>query len=261
VKRLHPLHAADELAVARVAKQARLAGRLQHPNVVAVLGLVRRPGELLAVLEYVPGLSLAELHAASPEGVAPRVAAAIAAGALRGAQAAHDLRGLGPRRDLSPRRVLVGEDGVARTSVLETPVPSVAASVAAKLPYAAPEQLLGRRIDPRRDVYAIAVLLWETLTGRPLFHGPSLTDTLDRVLRALVLPPSTFARAVPAELDAIVLRGLARDPADRFPSARAMAAELERGAASPDEVAQAARTRTPRGRTLHTECNARSLKE
>lgn len=246
VKRLHPLHVADEAMISRVREDARRAMGVDHPNVVTTLGLVRPPGEVLAAMEYVPGASLAEIAEASPGGLEAHVATAIAAGALRGIHAAHEARaGAFVPRAVSPSRVLVGEDGVARVRGFEIAEPSTADAVVGALPYAAPEQLVRGRetagtVDVRRDVYALSVVLWETLTGRALFPMPTVEATLRRILGAAVPAPSRLASGVGPELDAIVLRGLARDPEVRFASARAMAFELESATcASPGDVAKA----------------------
>jgi serine/threonine-protein kinase len=240
VKRLHPLHVADELAIARVREGARLAMCVVHPNVVATLGIARRPGEVLAAMEYVAGASLAEIADAAPRGLAPHVACAIVAGALRGLHAAHEVRASVVPRAVSPGRVLVGEDGRARVLDFDVPGPTTAAAVVDDLPYASPEQLVRAVVDVRRDVYAASVVLWETLTGRALFRAPTVEGILRKILEGDVPAPSRFAPDVGPDLDALVLRGLARDPRARFASASAMACELERGSCgSPDDVAQA----------------------
>ncbi len=249
VKRLHPHHVADELAIARVREEARIAMSVHHPNVVSMLGLVRHPGELLAVFEYVPGASLAEIWGGVTGGLEPHVASAIAASALRGLHAAHEVRKPAGARaggtlrrvsSVSPSSVLVGEDGRARVIDFDVPGTTYANAVEGKLAYASPELLLRRSVDARRDVYATSVVLWETLTGRRLFRGPTVQTMLRKILAEAVPAPSLFAPSVGPELDAIVMRGLARDPADRFSSASAMARALEQTpCASADDVARA----------------------
>ncbi|HEY8077478.1 MAG TPA: hypothetical protein VIF62_25305, partial [Labilithrix sp.] len=142
--------------------------------------------------------------------------------------------------------------------------------------YAPPERLRGGGApgDVRRDVYAAAVILWETLTGRPLFHASTVPELVRNVLSCDAAPPSRFAPVAPA-VDSIVMRGLADAVATRPPTARAMAAELERApCASANEVAHALammdlacmRRRRARadavtrmeGARLHTECSART---
>jgi len=283
LKPLHPLQVADEPAMALLRMETRLATRIVHPNVVATLGFVRRPGALLVAMDYVPGASLSEMAAAAPHGLPPEVAAAIAAGALRGVHAAHQVRAAVIPRAVSSSRVLVGEDGSARIRGFDARGPAVVrvSDLIDELPYASPEQLLRRGVDVRRDVYAASVVLWETLTGRSLFQAPTIEATLRKILTEEVPAPSRFARGVGPELDAIVLRGLARSPADRFESASAMADALERGGCAPcGEVARtlaamdlacirnrrslvdAVRAREGReGTVLHIECNGGTPKD
>lgn len=286
VKRLHPLLVAGPTEIARVRAETRLATSVEHANVVATFGVVHHPGEMLAAMEYVAGASLAEVMSARPAGLAPPIASAIVAGALRGLHAAHEARASAVPRCVSGGRILIGEDGRTRIIGFDVRGPGVLrpTEVIDELPYAAPEQLtrfvipdgvLRRGVDARRDVYGASVVLWETLTGRALFHGSTVEHTLRRFLSEDVSAPSSFAPHVNAELDAVVLRGLARDPGERYASASAMAGALdEAGAAATADVARAlaamdlacvnrrraladaVRQRESREcRSLHTECN------
>jgi eukaryotic-like serine/threonine-protein kinase len=92
--------------------------------------------------------------------------------------------------------------------------------------YLAPEQLTGGAADARTDVFSLGIILWELLTGEPLFYGHSAPDALWSVLHGEVLPPSLLVPQVSLELDSIVLTALARDPARRYTSAAKLAAEL-----------------------------------
>jgi eukaryotic-like serine/threonine-protein kinase len=279
VKRLPPHHLADEVGITRVRAEAQLAMRVVHPNVVTTLGVVCQPGELLAVMEYVPAASLTELTGPHARGLEPHVASAILAGVLHGLHAAHAARG-GSQRDISTvssGRVLVGEDGRARILDFDVPGPTTADAIISKLPYAPPEQLVRGKIDVRRDVYAAATVLWETLTGRPLFRAATVEGTLRKILSDPVPAPSELAHVAP-ELDAIVMRGLARDPTARFESAGAMASALERtSCAAPEDVARALEAmdlaclrerraladavRELERNLLHIECSGRDLKQ
>jgi serine/threonine-protein kinase len=230
VKRMHPFHLVPENAV-----------KVEHPNVVETLGVVRRPGELLAAMEYVPGASLQEIFEARPDGLEPHLASAIVAAVLRGLDAAHETRRAVLPRGLSPSSILVGNDGHARLLDLDVHGPSTAAAAIDKLPYAAPEQVARGdvRVDVRRDVWAAGVVLWEALTGRSLFRAPTVEGTLHAIRWAEVTPPShvVWTEIDPA-LDAIVTRALARDPDARFASAREMAIALERtSCAMPEDLA------------------------
>jgi serine/threonine protein kinase len=243
VKRLHPHLAKDPEFVAMFQDEARLAARVRHPNVVSTLDVVARDGELLLVMEYVGGESLASLMASAHAAGSPipvRVASAVMSGVLLGLHAAHEARGVGGvelgivHRDVSPQNVLVGTDGIAR--VLDFGIAKAVGrvhttrdgQVKGKAPYMAPEQLRGRRIDARTDVYGASVLLWEIVTGQHLFSGNTPEEIMTKILERDVPPPSTLTRGIPPALDALVLRGLAREPEDRFPTAREMAGDLER---------------------------------
>jgi len=239
VKRLHPLHVSDAAGVERVSEEARLAMDVDHPNVVPMLGVLRRPGEMVAAMDYVPSASLAEIAKAARGGLEPRVATAIAAGVLRGLHAVHEVRASVVPRVVSSDRVLVGEDGHARVLHFDVSGSRSARAALDDLPYAAPEQLLGKGVDVRRDVFAVSVVLWQTLTGRSLFGAPTVHGVLQKIVEGDVPAPSTFAPGVDRKLDSIVLRGLARDAHARFESASAMSCELEATAcASADEVAR-----------------------
>jgi serine/threonine-protein kinase len=130
--------------------------------------------------------------------------------------------------------VLVGRDGV--TKVLDFGVAKAAGrfhttregNVKGKLPYMSPEQLRGQPVDRQTDVYAAAVCLWETLTGRKLFKGDNEGTVLEQVLFGAIDPPSRWVPDVPPALDALVMRGLERDKTKRFATAREFALALER---------------------------------
>jgi eukaryotic-like serine/threonine-protein kinase len=253
VKRMHPLHAVP----------SENATSVEHPNVVATLGIARHPGELRAAMEYVPGASLQEII--EGRALPTPIAGAIVAGVLHGLHAAHETRRTVVPRGLSPSSILVGDDGRARLLDLDVHGPSTPAAAIEKLPYAAPEQVARRDVDLRRDVWAAGVILWEALSGRSLFRAETVSETLRSILEKEVpeLDPV---------LDEIIARALARDRDDRYGSAREMALELERASsASPYEVAcvlsdldmrcisrrrfmaDAVRHRERMG--LHTECN------
>jgi serine/threonine protein kinase len=241
IKRLHPHLARDQYFVTMFLDEARLAARITHPNVVPILDVVQSESEIFLVLEYVRGETLAGLLRAARKKavkVPVPVAAAIAIGLLAGLHAAHEARDeLGNplgivHRDVSPQNVMVGADGVAR--VLDFGVAKAASrlqttregQLKGKIPYMAPEQLSGD-VSPRTDVYASALVLWEVLTSQRLFRGETEAQLLNLVMTMEAPPPSSLNPEVPAGLDAIVAKGLVRDAANRYASAREMAAAIE----------------------------------
>jgi serine/threonine-protein kinase len=243
IKRLHPNFARDPEFVAMFLDEARIAARVRHPNVVPTLDVVAADGELFLVMEYVEGESLARLVRASKRAGGPppvKIACAIVAGALRGLHAAHEAKGDDGRplgivhRDVSPHNVLVGVDGLPR--VLDFGVAKAIGrsqttrdgQLKGKLPYMAPEQIRrGVDVTRRTDVYASSVVLWEALVARRLFDEEDEPQILAAVLDGKVTPPSAIEPTVPKSLDAIVLRGLARDPSARFETALEMAQAIE----------------------------------
>jgi eukaryotic-like serine/threonine-protein kinase len=241
MKRLHPQFARDPEFVRMFVDEARLASRIRHPNVVQTLDVVEEGTELFLVMDYVHGESLSHLVRRSDgRGLEPRIVAAILAGVLHGLHAAHEARGedgepLGiVHRDVSPQNVLVGADGVPRLldfGIARAVVrlhSTKAGLVKGKLGYMAPEQHEQMPLTRLADVYAAAVVGWELLTGRRLFAAESDAATVSLILKGKVTPPSQLVSTVPRDLDAIVLKGLSREPHRRFATARAMALEIER---------------------------------
>jgi serine/threonine-protein kinase len=251
IKRLHAQFARDPEFVAMFLDEARLAARIRHPNVVPTLDVVATDNELFLVMDYVAGESFARLEKTASElgtVVPPRIVLSILCGVLRGLHAAHeatDERGeaLGiVHRDVSPQNILVGTDGQAR--VLDFGVAKAAGrlqttrkgTLKGKLGYMSPEQLRGKPIDRRTDIFAASTILWEGLTGTRLFRGDNEGEIVTKILEADIAPPSSSIVAGatdPADLatvravDAIVQKGLSTEPSDRYDTARAMAAAIE----------------------------------
>jgi serine/threonine-protein kinase len=254
IKRLHPQYAKDPEFVTMFLDEARLAARIRHPNVVPTLDVVATEGELFIVMDYVQGETLARLtRATQAHGgrMPPDICVAVLAGALHGLHAAHEAKDEHGRpldivhRDVSPQNILVGIDGMAH--VLDFGVAKAAGrlqqqtrdgAVKGKLRYMAPEQILGGKVTRQGDVYAASVVLWECLTGERLLAGDSDAVVLFQALDAKHVPPSDLVPGLPREFDELLAKGLARDAAARFATAREMAIALERCGrmASPREV-------------------------
>ncbi|HMI93442.1 MAG TPA: protein kinase, partial [Polyangiales bacterium] len=254
IKRLHPQLARDPEFVTMFVDEARMSSRLHHANLVPTLDVIEGPGELALVMEYVHGVALStlfELARSRGEQIPVRVAVTLLSGVLHGLHAAHetpDEQGVPMQlvhRDVSPQNVLVGADGVPR--VLDFGVAKAlgrlrstpSGEVKGKLAYIAPEQLRGAAVDRRADVYGASAVLWEALTGRPLFDGPNESALMHAVLHESVPAPSSENPEVSAVLDALVLQGLTRSVDERFASARELAVALERtvGVCTQSEVA------------------------
>jgi eukaryotic-like serine/threonine-protein kinase len=246
IKRLHPPFARDPEFVSMFLDEARLAARIQHPNVVSVLDVVAAEGELFLVMDYIHGESLGQLIRLAGKqgrGIPRRVLVSIMIGVLTGLDAAHEARNeRGDRleivhRDVSPQNVLLGVDGVPRIldfgvakAALRVHWSADAGQVKGKLGYMAPEQFTTGLVDRRTDVYAVGVMLWEGLTGRRL-HDPRVAKDsgmiMARILSGEIDPPSKLVPSTPKELDAIVQKALSRSSSERYPTAGEMAAALE----------------------------------
>jgi serine/threonine-protein kinase len=249
LKRLHPHLASDPYFVSLLLSEARLAARINHPNVVSLLDVVRLgSGEVLLVMDYVHGETLAGLlgaarHCGRP--VPPPVVVAVMSGALHGLHAAHDaVNEVGAPLDLvhgdvSPHNIIVGEDGTARlvdfgvAPALDGRNPSLMGTLA----YMAPERLRSAAFDRRSDVFGAGAVLWEMLALERLFPGQAARSLSARP--RTITPPSRLQRAVPEALDPVVLRALAASEDERYPDALELAAALERACppASNREVA------------------------
>lgn len=242
IKRLHSHFTSDPEFVTMFMDEARIVARIRHPNVVAMVDILESPRGLFLVMEYIHGESFSKLLRLCRSGDRPAPIALVAAvmhGVLLGLHGAHETTGadgslLGViHRDVSPQNIIVGVDGIAR--VLDFGVAKAAGraqvtregQIKGKLAYMAPEQIRGQG-DRRADVFAAAVVLWEALAGRRLHDGARDVEIVTRVVKGNFKRPSEHRPDIPPALDAIVMRGLAIDPAERYATARDMAHDLER---------------------------------
>ena len=239
IKQLHPQFARSPEFVAQFLDEAQLTSRIRHPNVVSVLDVVAREGELFVIMEFVDGEPLSRLVRFAKEPIPIPIVSAILVQVLLGLHAAHEATTENGEpleivhRDVSPQNVLVGIDGTSH--ILDFGVAKAASRVhttengqiKGKLSYMAPEQLRGADLDRRVDVFAAGIVLWELLAGQRLFARSDPGATVAAVLAGDIKAPSHFRPQVSAPLDALVLRALAPAAADRFSSAREMAIALE----------------------------------
>jgi serine/threonine-protein kinase len=257
VKRLHTQFTNDPEFVTMFMDEARIVSRIRHPNVVPMVDVIETPQSggkagLFLVMEYVHGETFSRLLRAARNAQQPvpiKIIASIMHGALLGLHSAHETRDSNGQpigivhRDVSPQNIIVGSDGISR--VLDFGVAKAAGraqvtregQIKGKLAYMSPEQIRGS-VDRRADIFAVAVCLWEALTGRRLHEGARDVDIVLRVMQGSFAKPSELRPDVPRALDEIIMRGLAADPAKRYDNARDMALEIERkvGLAPASEV-------------------------
>jgi eukaryotic-like serine/threonine-protein kinase len=233
IKRLYAEHSADAAFVERFRREAQAAAKLTHPNIVGVYDYFEEAGEYFIVQEYVDGRSLAELLAAEGR-LHPDRAADITADVAAGLAAAHR-EGM-VHRDIKAGNVLVGDDGqvkvadfgIARVFAGGDSELTQAGTVMGTATYFSPEQAQGKAVDPRSDLYSLGVVLFEMVVGRPPFEG----DTPVAIAYKHVHEPPPRLQEVdpslPPELDAITMKLLNKNPANRYPSADDLRADLRR---------------------------------
>ncbi|MDT7537342.1 MAG: eukaryotic-like serine/threonine-protein kinase [Actinomycetota bacterium] len=232
VKVMRPALAEDPDFVARFAREARAAARLSSPEVVAVhdQGTDPSTGTAYLVMEYVAGQTLRDVIRDNGP-ISPSRALGLLEPVLRALAAAH-AAGL-VHRDVKPENVLLGDDGRVKVAdfglarAVETSnLTATTGLLIGTVAYLAPEQVEHGTADPRTDVYAAGILLWEMLTGTPPYDGDSPLSVAYRHVHDDVPAPSTIVQGVSPAVDALVVRATRRDPAQRPADAGAFLAEL-----------------------------------
>jgi serine/threonine-protein kinase len=241
IKRVLPHIGEDPTFVEMFLDEARIAVMLSHPNICHLYAVEAAGASSFLVMEYVDGLSLAELivrargRSMLPVDVVVRVAAHVA-DALHYAHVATDEAGRQlniVHRDVSPSNIMLGRDGrvklldfgVAKARTHATKTRS--GVVKGKFAYMAPQQCLGHPVDGRADVFALGICLWEALAGRALFQRDTEYATMSAVLQDPVPSLRLLRPDVPDDLEAIVRRALAKQPDQRFQSALEFQLALE----------------------------------
>lgn len=250
VKRILPRLCADPSFTRMLIREAKLAAKLTHPNIVQVFELGQVGHEHFVSMEYVHGRTLAELvrtlwkRTGPPR---PELVAFIGREMCRALAHAHDYcsedgqyQGI-IHRDISPSNVMISFDGAVK--IVDFGIAKAAlvhgssreseedktqvGMLKGKLAYLAPEQLVRQDIDWRVDIFATGVVLHEALTGQRLFKGESESQTLERVRRCAARAPSSRNPLCPSELDRIVLHAIAKRPEQRYQAAADMAYDLD----------------------------------
>ncbi|HMX06517.1 MAG TPA: Stk1 family PASTA domain-containing Ser/Thr kinase [Microthrixaceae bacterium] len=233
VKELVPEFATDPSFVERFRREAQAAANLSHPNIVGVYDWGTQDGTYFIVMEYVDGPSLSQvirrdgpLHPRRAAELAGEVAAALGFAHSRGVV----------HRDVKPGNVLLTATGQSKVTdfgiarALSSPDDDLtqAGSVMGTATYFSPEQAQGLPVDPRSDLYSLGVVLYEMVTGRPPFSGDTPLAIAYKHVQDQPAPPSTIVPEVPRGLEAIIMKLLQKRPDDRYPSAEALRADLNR---------------------------------
>jgi len=242
LKRILPAYGASRRFRTMFAEEAQLATRLNHPNIVQVYDFqdYGEEGQLLS-MEFVEGPDLKRLVRVAQgrsQRIPPFVAAYIIAEVAKGLHYAHERKDEAGRpldivhRDVSPQNILLSIDGGVKiadfgiaSANLFREEPGV---LKGKTAYMSPEQARAEKVTRRTDIYSLGVVFHELLTGRSLHGAAEGSELLELVRAGVVEPPSTYVRELPSELEEIVMRALAKNPDERFETARDLAGAISR---------------------------------
>jgi eukaryotic-like serine/threonine-protein kinase len=229
VKVLHHHFAEDQEFVERFRREASSAAGLSHPNIVAIFDRGEWNGTYYIAMEYVAGRTLKAI-VREQGALDPASAIDIVVQILRAARFAHK-RGV-IHRDLKPHNVILDEEGrarvtdfgIARAGASDM---TLTGSIMGTAQYLSPEQAQGLAVSSASDLYSVGVILYELLTGVVPFEGETAVAIAFKQVSAEPQPPSALRQGIPASLDAVVLRMLAKDPAQRYADADELIAALE----------------------------------
>ncbi|MGO8999040.1 MAG: serine/threonine-protein kinase [Polyangiaceae bacterium] len=242
VKRILPQLARDPDFTAMFVDEARVCAHLGHPNIVQVFDFGEHNGELYMAMELVDGTTGARLiraAAAKDEEIPLDVSLHIALSVLRGLEYAHNARDEEGRplslvhRDVSPGNVLIDRSGAVKLTdfgiarATEVEPRTEAGQLKGKLGYMSPEQVVGRPLDARSDLFTLGIVLAELVMLRPLFAGGSELDVLMRIRDADLTALDRSAARVPDDVRNVLYRALTKDPLLRYPTATAFAGAIE----------------------------------
>jgi serine/threonine protein kinase len=242
LKRILPQFAANPEFVRMFLREARLAAALDHANIAHVYDIGEDKGSFFFTMEYLHGEDarwivnqLRKLNQQLPLDHA----VAIVIGAAAGLHFAHEKRSPDGRPlgivhcDMSPSNIVVTYDGSVKivdfgvAKITADPELSRRHSLKGKLAYMSPEQLAGKRLDRRSDLFSLGIVLYELTTGKRLFLAESDAETMRRALESVIAPPTTFLPSYPPALEEIVMRALHRDPEQRYQRGRDLQMDLE----------------------------------
>ena len=255
LKRIHRHLAKEQKYIDMFLDEAKIASRITHPNVCSVFDFGQADGEYYIAMEYLVGEPLSRLCARVARDkeqrrhpLLPLRMAGIIADACEGLHAAHELKDANGdllhvvHRDVSPRNLFVTYDGSIQVvdfgiaSARQRMHHTATGQVKGTFAYMAPEQLTANQIDRRVDVWSLGVALWEMLTLKRLFRRDTTANTVHAVLYDELAPPSSHRGQVPAELDDVVMKALARDPKERWQNARDMGRAIRRCLGAHEEI-------------------------
>jgi eukaryotic-like serine/threonine-protein kinase len=247
LKRILPQFSSESSFVEMFLDEGRLGATLTHPNIVQIYDLGEAEGAYFIAMEFVAGQDLYMISRKALERgppVPPAIAARIVANMAEGLHCAHtakDFKGNAlniVHRDVSPSNVIVSYDGAVKlldfgiAKAESQTTKTQGGTLKGKYSYMSPEQIRGEPLDGRSDVFALGIVLYESITGRRLYKGSSELSIINAVLNGDVRAPSSLVPEIPSELDSICLKALEKNIKKRYASAQEMQLELERFLAS-----------------------------
>ncbi len=242
VKRILPSIAEDQEFIAMFVDEAKLAVQLTHPNIAQIFELGKVAETYFIALEYVGGKDLRAIFERAKkrgETIPVPMACYLVMKLCEGLDYAHNKKDAAGRalelvhRDVSPQNILVSYDGDVKlidfgiAKAASKSSKTQAGILKGKFGYMSPEQVRGLQVDRRSDVFAVGICLYELLTMERLFVGESDFSTLEKVRNVEIMPPTSYNRKVPDELEAIVLKALAKHPEDRYRTAMDLHDDLQ----------------------------------
>jgi serine/threonine-protein kinase len=231
IKVLLPQFARDAGFVARFRREAQAAARLNQPNIVGVYDTGADGDRQYIVMEFVEGRTLAEFLAGGRR-LTPMQAVELTQKIAAALASAHE-RGI-VHRDIKPGNVMVTRDGLVKVmdfgiARMQTDITAPQTSSVIGTPtYLSPEQAQGQTVDARSDLYSLGCVLYELLAGRPPFTGDTPVAIAYKQVNETPVPPSAHNPDIPPRLDAVVMKCLAKNPANRYQTAEELSADLER---------------------------------
>ncbi len=223
-------------SVKRFDHEARAVSRLDHPNIISLLGVGQDGDVRYIVMEYVPGYTLKDFISQRGR-VAPQEAINITLEILAAVNHAHKNHII--HRDLKPQNILLADNGMVKVSDFgiaqqkDSGKTINASEIMGSVHYISPEQVRGIGVSERSDLYSVAVMLYEMVTGRVPFDGDSPTAIALKHLREQPVPPREFEASVSPALEQVILKGMAKDTRERYQSAAEMATDLRQALRSP----------------------------
>jgi len=242
IKKILPHLSDNQDFIEMFVDEAKLAAQLNHNNIIHIYDLGKIQSSYYIAMEYIDGYDLKNILKKAQERDQPlsvEIALFIASKIAAALDYAHRKRDFEDRemglvhRDVSPQNVLISEEGDIKlcdfgiAKAASKASHTQAGALKGKLQYMSPEQAWGRTIDKRSDIFALATVLFEMLTARKLFSGDNELSILEQVREARVTAPSQFNDEVTPQIDAIVLKALQKDPANRYQTAGEMQRDLD----------------------------------